>query len=214
MENWKFYNDWILLLWVHGLTVRLSSIFLLRFISLDWCLFRYIGRFTFEQIQNMKEQIYFYERAENHKAKERMFKSFKWANFPGKHPDAGMDWIIDCWKGVWGSLCWFILSILNIPWKWNNLVSVRPDYFIFIGYLIAGMESEFTPSGSATVMRSQSPVKHWAILAITGNTTEGYLFKGHYLENLLIWMNYPPPLLTVWFSAHFILRHGMISTQT
>ena len=38
-----------------------------------------------------KEQIYFYERAENHKANERMFESFKWADFPGKHPDAGAD---------------------------------------------------------------------------------------------------------------------------
>ena len=37
----------------------------------------------------MKEQIYFYERAKNHKAKERLFESFKYANFPGKHPDAG-----------------------------------------------------------------------------------------------------------------------------
>ena len=34
---------------------------------------------------------YFYERAENHKAKERMFKPFKLMNFPGKHPDAGVD---------------------------------------------------------------------------------------------------------------------------
>ena len=37
-----------------------------------------------------KEQIYFYERAEYHKAKERMFESVKWANFPGKHADAGV----------------------------------------------------------------------------------------------------------------------------
>ena len=50
-----------------------------------------MGRFTFERIRNTKEQIYFYERAENHKAKERMFKSFKLANFPGKLPDAGVD---------------------------------------------------------------------------------------------------------------------------
>ena len=35
------------------------------------------GRFRFERIHNMKEQIYFYERAEDHKAIERMFKSFK-----------------------------------------------------------------------------------------------------------------------------------------
>ena len=34
-------------------------------------------RFTFERIHNTKEQIHFYERAENHEAKERMFKSFK-----------------------------------------------------------------------------------------------------------------------------------------
>ena len=35
------------------------------------------GRFTFERIHNTKEQIYFYKRAENHKAKERLFESFK-----------------------------------------------------------------------------------------------------------------------------------------
>ena len=38
---------------------------------------RLFGRFTFERIHNTKEQIYFYERAENHKAKERLFESFK-----------------------------------------------------------------------------------------------------------------------------------------
>ena len=32
------------------------------------------GRSTFERIDNTKEQIYFYKRAENHKANERMFK--------------------------------------------------------------------------------------------------------------------------------------------
>ena len=45
----------------------------------------------FEQIHNTKEQIYSYERAENNKAKERLFEAFKWANFPGKHPNAGTD---------------------------------------------------------------------------------------------------------------------------
>ena len=34
----------------------------------------FCGRFTFERIHNAKEQIYFYERAENHKAKERLFE--------------------------------------------------------------------------------------------------------------------------------------------
>ena len=42
------------------------------------------GRYTFERIHNMKGQIYFYE-------KERLIESFKWVNFPGKHPDAGAD---------------------------------------------------------------------------------------------------------------------------
>ena len=39
--------------------------------------FSFFGIFTFERIHNTKEQIYFYERAENHKAKERLFESFK-----------------------------------------------------------------------------------------------------------------------------------------
>ena len=38
------------------------------------CIF---GRFTFERIHNTKEQIYFYERRENYKAKERLFELFK-----------------------------------------------------------------------------------------------------------------------------------------
>ena len=69
--------------------------------------------------------------------KERMFESFKWANFQGKHSDAGAD------QGFLerGFMCikdvGFISFILNIPWKWNNLVSLRPNYFIFRGYLIA-----------------------------------------------------------------------------
>ena len=37
----------------------------------------FVWRFTYEGIHNTKEQIYFYERAENHKANEGMFKSFK-----------------------------------------------------------------------------------------------------------------------------------------
>ena len=32
----------------------------------------------------------------------------------------------------------FISYFLNIPWKRNNLVSLRPNYFIFIGYLKTG----------------------------------------------------------------------------
>ena len=50
----------------------------LRFIiMISFTMYTSTGRFMFERIHNTKEQIYFYERAENHKAKERMFKSFK-----------------------------------------------------------------------------------------------------------------------------------------
>ena len=38
---------------------------------------------------------------------------------------------------VWGLLI-FISFFLNIPWKWNNLVSLRPTYFTFIGYFKRG----------------------------------------------------------------------------
>ena len=32
----------------------------------------------------------------------------------------------------------FFLKYLIFPWNWNNLVSLRPNYFIFIGYLKTG----------------------------------------------------------------------------
>ena len=43
-------------------------------------------------------------------------------------------------KGMGSLLCWFFshFSFLKIPWKWNNLVSLRPIFFIFMGYLKTG----------------------------------------------------------------------------
>ena len=46
--------------------------------------------------------------------------------------------VLHMYKGVGGSFCWFDSFFLNIPWKWNNLVSLRPNYFIFMGYLKTG----------------------------------------------------------------------------
>ena len=48
--------------------------------------------------------------------------------------------IKDSWmyKRVGDRFVDFFSFILNIPWKWNNLVSMRPNYFIFIGYLRTG----------------------------------------------------------------------------
>ena len=40
------------------------------------------------------------------------------------------------WMGV--PFAEFISFFLNIPGKLNNLVSLRPNYFIFIGYLKMG----------------------------------------------------------------------------
>ena len=42
------------------------------------------------------------------------------------------------YKSVGGSLCWFYLIFLNTPWKENNLVSLRLNYFIVMGYLKTG----------------------------------------------------------------------------
>ena len=42
---------------------------------------------------------------------------------------------VQVYKGVGVHLADFFPIFLNIQWKWNNLVSVRPNYFIFIGYL-------------------------------------------------------------------------------
>ena len=71
-------------------------------------------RFTFERIHNTKEQIYFYKRAKNHKSKERTFKSFKWANFLGKDPDAGED---QGFLKYGGLLCSFYLIYFKYPMK-------------------------------------------------------------------------------------------------
>ena len=51
--------------------------------------------------------------------------------------------IQDFWKRVyiraWGfTLYLFISFFLNIPLKLNNLVSLRQNYFIFIGFLKTG----------------------------------------------------------------------------
>ena len=133
-----------------------------------------MGRFTFERIHDTKEQIYFYKRAKNHKAKDRLFESFKNEQiFQVNILMRGR--IKDSWniKDV-SFLVDFISFILDIHWKWNNWSHWDPNYFIFIEYLIAGevRQTTWTPRGFATVMRSKSPIKDWTMLAITGNTTK------------------------------------------
>ena len=55
----------------------------------------------------------------------------------------------------------FISFFLNLLWKWNNLVSRRQNYFIFIGYLKTGV-------GEAGVQANPlNPIliRHWAFLS-------------------------------------------------
>ena len=65
------------------------------------------------------------------------------------------------YKGVRDSLCWFyIIFFFKYPMKMKNLVSLRPNFFIFIGYLKMGTEGEFkrtpwNPSGSFTAQNFQ-----------------------------------------------------------
>ena len=65
-------------------------------------------------------------------------------------------------KSVGIRLAEFIPFFLNIPWKRNNLVSVRPNYFIFIGFLKRGTgrfeRTPWTPYGSTTAMTSSESV--------------------------------------------------------
>ena len=69
----------------------------------------------FERLHNTctKEQIYFYQTAENHKAKERIFKSFKMSKFSRLNPNAGENQgFLKC-VGI--PFADFISFILNIP---------------------------------------------------------------------------------------------------
>ena len=83
-------------------------------------------------------------------------------------PDTGADpWFLERGdhKDVGVRIADVISFFQNIPWKWNNLVSLRPYYFIFVGFLkreagggggssgVKGEPFERTPltsSGSAT----------------------------------------------------------------
>ena len=57
-----------------------------------------------------------------------LINSRGWSRISGKG--------VHVYKGVGVRFVDFTSIFLNIPWKWNNLVSLRPNYFIFTGYLI------------------------------------------------------------------------------
>ena len=53
---------------------------------------------------------------------------------------------------------------LNILWKWNNFVSVRPNYFIFFGYLRKNKIK------SATLYKYEPPIQKSWISPCRGST--------------------------------------------
>ena len=82
---------------------------------------------------------------ENHKAKERLFESFKLANFPGKHLDAGADQGFlergfKCLKDV-GFALWIL------------------SHFHRIFNSGRGGANHLNSPGFANVIRSKSPIK-------------------------------------------------------
>ena len=46
---------------------------------------------------------------------------------------------VHIYKGAWVRFADVISFFLKISWKWNNLVSLRTNYLIFIGYLKTGL---------------------------------------------------------------------------
>ena len=54
---------------------------------------------------------------------------------PGADPGFSERGFIYIYKCMGARFADFISFSLNIPWKWNNFVSLRPNYFIFLGYL-------------------------------------------------------------------------------
>ena len=77
--------------------------------------------------------------------------------FWSKHAGLGIDYIPKAFILGSTSKDQTSFQFLNMQeWKWNNLVSLRPNYFIFIGYLKTGdwewgsSETPWTLSRSAT----------------------------------------------------------------
>ena len=89
----------------------------------------------------------------------------------------------------------FTSLFLNILWKWNNLVSPRPNYFIFMGYFkTRGREgiqaNPLNPTGSATEVKN-GPCYKWIVLI---------LLQRNYRKKTIKWS----------FSYNFFVKfHGM-----
>ena len=60
----------------------------------------------------------------------------------------------------------FISFFLNIPWKWNNLVTVRPNYFIFVGYFKTGGRE-----GVQANPLNPLWISHWVMLMVLSYTS-------------------------------------------
>ena len=92
-------------------------------------------------------------------------------------------------EGVGVRFAYFISFFLNILRKWNNLVSLRPNYFIFKGYLR-------TWSGEGVQANSPNPIwiHHWR----NRKTQVSLCISSVWLESLLFVWRTHGSLLTNW----------------
>ena len=104
------------------------------------------------------------------------------------------------YKDVEGSHCWFVFSFfLNIPLKCNNLVSLRPNYYIFVGYLKTRSRRGFkrtpwTSQGTPLIYNT----KHLYMLQILGSChmafiltwTVSRIFFLQWTENLFLYVGW------------------------
>ena len=69
---------------------------------------------------------------------------------------------------------------LNILWKWNNLVSVRPNYFIFMGHL-RKLRENYKQSQHHTFIHtnplSRNPIHPWCWSTCYAETSNNILLK-------------------------------------
>ena len=110
-----------------------------------------------------------------------------------------------CWWGCGARCVEFISFFLNIPWKWNNLISLRPNYLFFVRYSKTcvcvcvcvcggGGFNPRTRSGSATVIDIFSNYRRTELFKsiLTDLQTEK-IFSEFLIQNICCGYSKEPP---------------------
>ena len=102
--------------------------------------------------------------------------------------------------------------------KCSQFYTPHPTFFSFFEVLVKLQAMTYVKMRGTNIVAPYKMIFYVVILLYVerkGSLLGHKLVKpGHYLENSLICMIFQSALLTVWFAAHFILCHGMISAQT